>query len=76
MKDIALKFSVLIFFLFNSLSVLAQNPEEVPEEVDGPSAPISDHLWLLALIGLVYIFFKYTPKTMKAKSSYPKKSLS
>ena len=62
MKDIALKFSVLIFFLFNSFSVLAQNPEEVPEEVDGPIAPISDHLWLLALVGLVYIFCKYSPK--------------
>ncbi|MBL7869649.1 MAG: hypothetical protein JNM71_16685 [Flavobacterium lindanitolerans] len=68
MKDIALKFSVLIFFLFNSLSVLAQNPEEVPEEVDGPIAPISDHLSLLALVGLVYIFCKYSPKTAKEKS--------
>ncbi|OJX52241.1 MAG: hypothetical protein BGO88_16955 [Flavobacterium sp. 38-13] len=68
MKDIALKFSVLIFFLFNSFSVLAQNPEEVPEEVDGPIAPISDHLWLLALVGLVYIFCKYSPKTAKEKS--------
>ncbi|MEZ0005748.1 hypothetical protein ABH942_001105 [Flavobacterium sp. 28YEA47A] len=68
MKNTAIKFLSLIFFLFSSLSVLAQNPEEVPEDLDGPSAPISDHIWLLALVGLAYVFLKYSPKLMKRNS--------
>ncbi|TPD65817.1 hypothetical protein [Flavobacterium microcysteis] len=68
MKNTAIKFLSLAFFLFSSLSVLAQNPEEVPEDLDGPPAPISDHIWLLALVGLAYVFLKYSPKLAKRNS--------
>lgn len=68
MKHTVIKTWSLIFFLFSSFSVLAQNPEEAPEDVDGPTAPISDHLWILALIGSAYIFLKYQSKLAKVKS--------
>ncbi len=68
MKNTAIKFLSVIFFLFSSLSALAQNPEEVPEDLDGTPAPISDHIWVLALVGLTYVFLKYSPKLTKRNS--------
>lgn len=65
MKNTVIKTFSLIFLLFTSLSAFADNPEEVPEDLDGPTAPISDHIWLLTLIGFAYIFLKYKSKIAK-----------
>lgn len=62
MKNTALKTLYVVFFLFTTVATFADNPEEVPEDVDGPTAPISDHLWLLALVGFAYIYLKYRSK--------------
>lgn len=62
MKNTALKTLYLVFFLFTTVTAFADNPEEVPEDVDVPPAPISDHLWLLVLVGFAYIFLKYRAK--------------
>jgi len=62
MRNTVIKTCSLIFFLFTTLTAFADNPEEVPEDLDGPTAPISDHIWLLALVGFAYIFLKYRSK--------------
>lgn len=68
MRDTVIKTCSLIFFLFTTLSAFADNPEEVPEDLDGPTAPISDHIWLLALVGFAYIFLKYRSKRVAENS--------
>ena len=59
MRNTVIKTCSLIFFLFTTLTAFADNPEEVPEDLDGPTAPISDHIWLLALVGFAYIFLTF-----------------
>lgn len=66
-STITLKTYSLIFFLLTTFSAFADdNPEEVPEDLDGPTAPIGDHIWIIALVGIAYIFSKYKSKAQKA----------
>lgn len=46
------------------------NPEEPPEDV--PATPIEDHLWILMIIGLAFIFWKL--KSSQKKLLYVKNS--
>jgi hypothetical protein len=65
-SNVKLKTYSIIFFLLTTFSAFADdNPEEVPEDLDGPTAPIGDHIWIIALIGIVYIFSKYKLKAQR-----------
>lgn len=58
---ITLRFaSIIIVFLqlLTPLYTLAQTPG-FPEEGDPGQAPISDYWWVLALIGIYFIYKKY-----------------
>jgi hypothetical protein len=64
MKDtISIKLYSILFFLCFSVSAFADaaNPEEAPEDV--AAAPISGHIYLLFLVGIVYVFYKTRVKT-------------
>ncbi len=60
-NSISIKLYSILFFLCSTISVFADesNPEEPPEDVT--VAPISDHLWILFLVGILYIFLKLNP---------------
>lgn len=65
-SDVTLKIYSLIFFFLTTFSAFADdNPEEVPEDLDGPTAPIGDHIWIIALIGIIYIFWRYRLKIQR-----------
>lgn len=48
----------LLFFLFATMVAYAQDPEQVPSDEDPLAAPINDYLWVLVLLGLLYVFYK------------------
>ncbi|MBS4041248.1 MAG: hypothetical protein KGZ81_11705 [Flavobacteriales bacterium] len=50
----------LVLFLCTSLPVLANDDDEDPESLPpDPATPISDYWWVLALIGIYFIYKKY-----------------
>ena len=54
--DFFAKITVLVFMLFSTL-VNAQ--EDLPDAPDDTSvAPIDDYVWVLALVGLFFVFHK------------------
>jgi hypothetical protein len=54
-----------IFITLLSHPVLAQL-EEPGDDPDVPAAPIDDYIWVLAAIGLVYVFFKVRAFALRA----------
>jgi hypothetical protein len=65
MKNNLIKFYTLaVYFIFTAV-MMAQEPGEGGSGVEGGAndntgtAPISDHLWVLAVVGLVFVYFKF-----------------
>ena len=62
MKNIFLKLYIMIF-LFCSTPILFAQPgsssDGVPLEGNDTAAPIDDYIWVLAAIGLLFVFMKY-----------------
>ena len=65
MKNNLLKYYIAAFYLCSTFVLFAQPGTE---DADGtlettdatPAAPIDDYLWVLALVGLVFVFMKFT----------------
>lgn len=64
-KIITIKlYSILFFLIFTGKTFAdASNPEEAPEDI--AATPIGDYAWVLALIGILYIYFKFQPMQKK-----------
>ena len=62
MKNIFLKFYITIFLLC-STSILFAQPGSGSDgdslEGNDTAAPIDDYIWVLAAIGLIFVFMKY-----------------
>ncbi len=65
MKNNLLKYYIAAFYLCSTFAMFAQDPGTGGGvENDGstdttPAAPIDDYVWVLALIGLVFVFIKF-----------------
>ena len=67
MKNNVLKFYIATFYLCSTFVMVAQpgaGSDNGGVDGDGtgdvtPGAPIDDYIWVLALIGLVFVFLKY-----------------
>jgi hypothetical protein len=65
MKKNLLKYYIATFYLCSTFAMFAQDPGTgggVENDGTGdttPAAPIDDYVWLLALIGLVFVFMKF-----------------
>jgi hypothetical protein len=62
MKNNLLKYYITAFYLCSTFVLFAQpgtddNDSDL-EGTDTPAAPIDDYVWVLALVGLVFIFLK------------------
>jgi len=56
------KYYIVFFFLCSNFALFAQpgsgNGTGDLETVDAPAAPINDYVWILALVGLIFVFKK------------------
>jgi hypothetical protein len=66
MKNIVSKFYVVAAFLCSTAIMFAQpgaTSDDAPElggmEGNDTQAPIGDYLWVLAVVGLVFVYFKF-----------------
>jgi hypothetical protein len=75
MKNNLLKYYTLAFYLCSNLVIFAQGPSteggvetddqtvlgstSAVESDDAAAAPIDTYLWILALVAILYVFFKY-----------------
>jgi hypothetical protein len=62
-----------IYILASAITILFTNPifaqlEDPGEDIDTP-APIGDYVWVLALIGLVFVFMKLRTAMLPGSSS-------
>lgn len=61
MKKFITRNSLLVLMLLVSTLTFAQGDFDDENDInplDEPAAPISDYIWVLAVIGLVYVFYK------------------
>ena len=66
MKNYLIKFYILAIYLCSTVVLFAQDPGDTAEgaALDGASgdntgtAPIGDYIWVLALVVIVYAFWK------------------
>jgi hypothetical protein len=62
MKNNLLKYYIAAFYLCSTFAVFAQPTADdttgTLESGDTP-APIDDYIWVLAVIGLIFVFMKY-----------------
>ena len=61
MKKVITRSGLMILMLLFSTFTFAQGEFGDPSDLDPldePAAPISDYIWVLAVIGLVYVFYK------------------
>jgi len=62
MKNNLLKYYIAAFYLCSNFVLFAQpgtgNDAGDLEGADAPAAPIDNYLWVLALLGLIYVFIK------------------
>ena len=66
MKNNVLKYYITAFYLCSNLVLFAQpgdgnggTGDEALEGTDAPAAaPIDDYVWVLALVGLLFVFLK------------------
>lgn len=63
MKDKLTRLNIIIFCLCSTFTAFAQNPGATDtggtlEATDAPAAPIDNYVWVLALVGLVFVFLK------------------
>jgi hypothetical protein len=71
MKKFITKNSLMILALLMSTITFAQNPGDFDEPTDTnpldvPPTPIGDYIWVLALVALVYVFYKMRSKVQSA----------
>lgn len=66
MKKNLLKYYIAAFYLCSTLVMFAQIDPGTDGGVDNngttdttPDAPIDDYVWVLALIGLIFVFMKF-----------------
>jgi hypothetical protein len=66
MKNNLLKYYITAFYLCSTVMMFAQDPGTGGDvENDGTldatpvAAPIDDYVWLLALVGLVFVYMKF-----------------
>jgi hypothetical protein len=64
MKNNLIKFYTLAVYFCFTVVMVAQEPNEGEGTLDGASdntgvAPIGDYLWVLAVVGLVFVYFKF-----------------
>lgn len=65
MKNKVLKYYIVAFYLCSTFVMLAQPGDDDGSgtmEGDGdttPAAPIDDYIWVLALVGLFFVFMKF-----------------
>jgi hypothetical protein len=62
MKNLFNKYYIAFFYICSNFMLFAEpgtgNDTGDLENVDAPAAPINDYLWILALIGIIFIFMK------------------
>ncbi len=62
MKNQYTKFYIAFFYLCATMVLFAQpaaqNSTSDLESTDAVAAPINDYIWVLALMGLLFVFFK------------------
>jgi hypothetical protein len=66
MKNNVLKYYIAAFYLCSTFVAFAQGPGEGNGGTDDgaleggdPPAPIDDYVWLLAVVGLAFVFLKF-----------------
>ena len=64
MKNTALKYYIAAFYLCSTFVLFAQPGDTAPGGLEGdgdttPGAPIDDYVWVLAVIGLLFVFMKF-----------------
>ncbi len=65
MKNNVLKYYIAAFYLCSTFTMFAQDPGAGGGvDNDGttdqtPAAPIDDYVWVLALVGLLFVFMKF-----------------
>jgi len=68
MKNNFLKYYIAAFYFCSTIVLFAQ-PSGV-DETDGdttPATPIDDYLWVLGIIGLVFVFIRFRAFYIKAQ---------
>lgn len=69
MKNNLLKFYIVAVYLCSTFVLFAQpgttDTGGTLENADTPPAPIDENLWILALVGLIFVFLKF--KELKLK---------
>ena len=63
MKNTVLKYYITAFYLCSTFIMFAQPGDTAPGGLEGdsdstPPAPIDDYVWVLALLGLVFVFLR------------------
>ena len=73
MKTNLLKYYIAAFYLCSTFVLVAQPGTDDDkgglEEVDAQAAPIDAYVWVLAAIGLVYVFLRLRVFALQEKSS-------
>jgi hypothetical protein len=67
MKNNLFKYYIAVAYLCSTFVMVAQDPGTTDSaglsvELDGdqtPGAPVDDYVWLLALVGLIFVFMKF-----------------
>ena len=63
MKNNVLKYYIAAFYLCSTFVLFAQpgttDNSGTLEGADAPAAPIDGYVWVLALVGLVYVFLRF-----------------
>jgi len=71
MKNNILKFYIAATYFFSTIVMFAQDPGTDTDSGPGlestdPAAPIDDYIWVLAAIGLFFVYMKF--RAMHKKS--------
>jgi hypothetical protein len=63
MKKQFLKYYTIVIFLCSTLVMFAQPGDNdtggTINDGDAPGAPIDDYIWVMALVGLFFVFMKF-----------------
>jgi len=70
MKNKVLKYYTVVFCLCSTIGLVAQPGSTGDgngglEGTDAPAAPIDSYVWVLILIGLIYVLYKFKTIQMK-----------
>ena len=64
MKNTVLKYYIAVFYLCSTFIMFGQPGDTAPGGLEGdgdttPGAPIDNYVWVLAVIGLIFVFMKF-----------------